>query len=106
MAEMPTDSNGRAIQVMRAYGGATISASTTPARVALPADATIVTVVAPALAYVKLGDSSVEAAISADGFDASIPANGDITLVVPTGATHIAAILPASTGVVSVFGRR
>lgn len=106
MPEMPTDSMGRAIPVMRAYGGTTISASTTTARVALPTDATIVTVVSPVLAYLKLGDSSVDAAISADGFDASIPANGEITLVVPTGSTHIAAILPTSTGVVSVFGRR
>lgn len=106
MPEMPSDSNGRPIPVMQAYGGTVISGTTTSARVALPTDATIVTIVSPVLAYVKLGTVAVDAAISADGFDASIPANGEITLVVPAGSTHIAAILPTGTGVVSVFGRR
>lgn len=107
MPEMPTDSMGRAIPVMRAYGGRILAATTSSQAEALPASAEIVTICTPdALAYIKFGASDVSASIADDGFDASILSGSCVDLTVPVGSTHVAVILASGTSTVSIYGRR
>lgn len=76
-----------------------ISASTSTGRVALPTTGNLTIRVyngTSALAFIKFGDSTVEAAAT----DTPIPAGIPCGFTPPANATHVAAILASGTGTV------
>lgn len=89
-ATLPIDRNGREIQVLRGSGSrANLTAGATTSNVALPTGAQIVFIRATDHVWINFGTAGVTA--SAANTSQLHPA-GESVAIVPTGATHFAAL--------------
>lgn len=94
--EMPSDNRARPIQVLAPDATATLTVTGTSSRVAIPAGTEICMLSATQAAWVVFGNGSVDAVVGTTP-SFLLPAGG-VSVRVPDGVTHIAAIQNDTAG--------
>lgn len=97
---LPRDARATPVQALAPGTSLTITTSGTSSRATLPVDAAVVMISSTESAWIAFGDNTINAAVGGTG--SFLLPGGGVTVAVPEGSTHVAAIQHSTSGSVCV----